>query len=145
MPKTTRAKVVAADPQRVWGYAADPSKLPRWWPNIERVERKSSDDYTRWAISPRGRAVAMTFALADLAEGRMVTWEQQIEGTVFARSLRSASETLKVEPAGDSTKVELTIRRRMRGTARLGALFIAKAQRREIDQALSQLSEALNG
>lgn len=145
MPRTRRSRLLAASPQEVWSFAADPGKLPRWWPDTERVERSSGEDYTRWVLSPRGRAVAMRFRLGHLEQGASVTWNQEIEGSIFERSLRSASERLTLHPRQAGTLVELEIRRRMRGTARFGAAFIARAQKQQLERALDRLEEAVDG
>ena len=75
----------------------------------------------------------------------MVNWVQVIEGTIFSRSLKSATETLLITDDGSATKVQLEIKRKMRGTAKLGALFVARAQKKELDAALDHLEAALDG
>ncbi|MEI6447817.1 MAG: SRPBCC family protein [Actinomycetes bacterium] len=145
MPRTKRTRALDADPEKVWALAADPAKLPRWWPEVDRVDRPDGNSFTKWVVSPRGRAVAMTFSLADLEEGRHVRWVQQLEGTPFARSLRSGAEEVTVEEAGAGSKIELVIERRMKGTARLGGLLISRGQRRELDEALDRLEARLSG
>jgi hypothetical protein len=87
----------------------------------------------------------MTFSLADLDDGRHVRWVQELEGTPFARSVKSAAEEVSVEETDGGSRIELVIERRMKGTARLGGLLIARGQRRELDQALDRLEVRLDG
>ncbi len=87
----------------------------------------------------------MTFTLADIDQGRHVRWVQQVEGTPFARSLRSAAEEVTVEETEGGTRIELVIERRMKGTARFGGLLVSRGQRRELDRALDSLVVRLDG
>lgn len=147
MPTTSRERLIPGDPDRVWSYAADPGRLPRWWPKVERVERSGPDDFTKWVLSPRGRAVALEFRLDQVEPGRFVRWEQRIDGTIFQRSLRAAAERIEFRESDDGrgVTVKLTIERKMRGTARLGGLMIARAQGRELDEALDSLERSFSG
>lgn len=141
MPTASVALEVPGAAESIWDWVADPARLPRWWPAVDRVDRPSSDVYTRWVRSPRGNAVAMTFRLSELEPGRRAVWTQQLEGTAFERSIRSAEETIEIVPEADSTVVRLTLRRRLRGTARLGSAFIGRGQRRELEMARAALED----
>lgn len=145
MPKVTRSRLVGAEPSAVWKLVGDPAKLPRWWPAVERVDRPEPGRFTKWVISPRGKAVPMSFRLAGSGPGLSVRWEQELAGTAFERAIRSASEELSVEPADGGSTVRLCLNRRLRGTARLGFLFISRGQRRELESALDRLQERVDG
>ena len=131
--------------EKAWAYAADPSRLPRWWPAVERVDRIDEENYTRWVMSPRGRAVPMAFRLEQLEAGRKVCWEQELTGTAFARSVRSSQETIEVVSTAGGSTVVISIRRRLRGTARLGSLLVHRGQRRELGAAVENLKANLDG
>ena len=134
---------VNAAPERSWAYVADPSRLARWWPSVDRVDRPTEASYTRWVLSPRGRAVPMHFQMIELLPGEKVTWEQDLAETAFARSVRRSCEIFEVSPNGSGSAIRLTIQRSLRGTAMLGALFVARAQKRELKLAANALQEAL--
>lgn len=141
MPRTSRSRVISAEPQRVWNLVGDPGKLPRWWPRVDRVDRPDPATLTKWVRSPRGRAVAMRYHLAASVGGESLCWEQEITGTPFARSVSRSVETIEALPAAGGTKVTLTIRRHLRGTAKMGALLVARGQRKELDEALDRLEQ----
>jgi len=71
--------------------------------------------------------------------GKFCSWEQDLVGTPFARSVVEAIESIRVEPTAQGSLVTLTIRRKMRGTAKMGALLVARGQRKELDEALNRL------
>jgi len=131
--------------EKAWAYAADPSRLPRWWPAVERVDRTDEESYTRWVMSPRGRAVPMAFRLAELEAGHKVCWQQDLVGTAFARSVKSSQETIKVVASASGSTVDLSIRRRLKGTARLGSILVHRGQRRELNAAAENLKANLDG
>ena len=87
----------------------------------------------------------MSFRLAEIEPGRKVVWQQELDGSLFAKSLRSAEERIEVTAIDERCVVELTICRRVKGTARFGSAFIARAQRAEIEKALDSLEGALGG
>ena len=142
---TSRVRItVTRSAVDAWSLAADPSRLGRWWPEVDRVDRPTEGSYTRWVRSPRGRAVPMSFSLVSLEPNRSIAWEQLLEGTPFAKAVRSSVESIAI--AGeDPTVIELSIRRKLRGTARLGWPFIVRGQRRELSAAAGNLKRALDG
>ncbi len=85
----------------------------------------------------------MTFDLAELEPGVRVGWAQQIHSTPFERSVRSSLEVIEVEAADSGSRVSLSIVRKLKGTAKLGAYFVAKGQQRELESAALTLSEVL--
>ena len=107
MPRTSRRRSIAADPESVWRIAGDPAKLARWWPRVERVDRPSPDRFVKWLTSARGRAVPMAFRLVEAEPGIYACWEQEIEGTAFERSVRSSRESIRIEAVDGGTSVAL--------------------------------------
>ncbi|MEI7889158.1 MAG: SRPBCC family protein [Actinomycetes bacterium] len=143
---TARCQIELSVPaEKAWAYAADPSRLGRWWPAVERVDRADDENYTRWIMSPRGRAVPMAFKLEALEPGHKVTWQQQLAGTAFARSVRSSTETIEVVGTETGSTVGLSITRRLKGTARLGGFLVRRGQRRELKAAVENLRANLDG
>jgi carbon monoxide dehydrogenase subunit G len=81
----------------------------------------------------------MRYRLAENRIGEFISWEQDLAGTPFARSVLQAVEAIQAEPADGGTKVTLTIRRKLKGTAKMGSLLVARGQRKELDEALRRL------
>jgi uncharacterized protein YndB with AHSA1/START domain len=139
MPTVVRSRVVGAPRERVWELVSDPYHLPRWWPTVQRVEDVSDDAWTTVATSSRGRAVRFDWSRVYISAPERIVWRQELDQTPFERFLRESLTGVILEPAGDSTKVELRIVRKMRGLARFGGIQMRRAVRRELDGALDQL------
>jgi uncharacterized protein YndB with AHSA1/START domain len=139
MPTVVRSRVVGAPRERVWELVSDPYHLPRWWPTVQRVEDVSDDAWTTVATSSRGRAVRFDWSRVYISPPERIVWRQELDQTPFERFLRESLTGVILEPAGDSTKVELRIVRKMRGLARFGGIQMRRAVRRELDGALDQL------
>lgn len=135
---------ISAPADKVWSYAADPARLPRWWPAVDRVDRPDPESYTRWVMSPRGKAVPMAFSLSSLRAGESVEWIQVLAGTPFAKAIGSSTESISVAEADAGSEVTISINRRLKGTARLGSFFVRRGQKRELASAAAQLKEALD-
>jgi hypothetical protein len=70
-------------------------------------------------------------------------WRQELAQTPFERFLRESVTGVILQPAGEATKVELRIVRKLRGLARFGGLQMRRAVRRELDGALDQLEAVI--
>jgi len=145
VPRTEVALRLAVDGDELWRLVGDPGKRPRWWPNVDRVDRPDPATLVKWVISPRGKAVEMRYTLAEAGPGLRLRWAQQLEGGPFERSLRSCIEEIRVEQEGESSVLRLSIERKLRGTAALGGVFIARGQRRELRAALDRVQERFGG
>ena len=143
MPTITRSRTIAATRQQVWDLVSDPYHLPRWWPNVQRVEDVSDNGWTTVATSSRGRAVRFDWSRVYIDAPERTVWRQELAQTPFERFLRESVVGLILEPEGERTKVELRIVRRMRGLARFGGIQMRRAARRELDGALDQLEAVL--
>jgi uncharacterized protein YndB with AHSA1/START domain len=138
-----RARTVGAAPETVWAVVGDPHHLPRWWPRVERVESVDAEAWTCVMRSDRGNLVRADYRLVDSQERRRREWAQQLEGSPFERLLREHRTRVSLSPAGGGTEVELSVVSRGRGTARLGAFMMRRAQRRQLDEALETLAEVV--
>jgi uncharacterized protein YndB with AHSA1/START domain len=143
MPTVVRSRTIAAPQQQVWELVSDPFHLPRWWPTVQRVEDVSDEGWTTVATSKRGRAVRFDWSRVYSEPPKRTVWRQELAQTPFERFLRESVTGVILEPAGDATKVELRIVRRLRGLARFGGVQMRLAARRELDGALDQLEAAL--
>jgi uncharacterized protein YndB with AHSA1/START domain len=143
VPTVVRNRTIAAPQQAVWDLVSDPYHLPRWWPNIARVEDVSDDAWTTVATSSRGRAVRFDFTRVHRDEPNRVVWRQELAQTPFERFLRESVTGVLLDAQGDATRVELRLVRRLRGLARFGGVQMRRAARRELDEALAQLEAVL--
>jgi uncharacterized protein YndB with AHSA1/START domain len=141
--------VIAAPPQAVWELVANPHHMPRWWPLAVRVEdvREGADGKgIAWTVvlkSDRGTTVRADFKQAHVQGRELFGWEQEVEGTPFARILKSASVEIEIRPDGEGTRVALTSDEALRGLSRLGGSMIRTAARRRLDEALDGIERAL--
>ncbi len=150
MPKVSRSRVIAADPERVWGLVSDPYGLPRWWPRARRVEDVRADPgeepaWTTVLETERGTSVRADFRCTAFEPETMLAWEQQIEGTPFERILRRSSMEVGVGTDAAGTRVTLTSDESLRGLSRLGATMMRGASRRRLEEALDGIDRALVG
>ncbi len=148
MSTTSRSRTIAADPQEVWAVVADPHHLARWWPRVKRVEGVDGTAFTEVLTSNRGRQVRADFHVLISQRPTRQRWAQDVEGTPFARVLRSAETEVRLEAAdaGAGTQVTLELSQLTNGfLARLGTFFIRRAARDTLDQALDGLSHIMGG
>jgi carbon monoxide dehydrogenase subunit G len=142
--------VIAAPPQQVWELVADPHHMPRWWPLAVRVEdvREADNGELAWTVvlrTDRGTTVRADFKRDQDEPGALFGWAQEVEGTPFARILKSASVQVALAADGSGTRVELTSDEALRGMSRLGGSMIRNAARRRLDEALDGIERALVG
>jgi uncharacterized protein YndB with AHSA1/START domain len=139
VPTVVRSRTIAAPQQRVWELVSDPYHLPRWWPTVQRVEDVSDGAWTTVATSSRGRAVRFDWSRVSVEPPERIVWRQELAETPFERFLRESVTGVILERAGDGTKVELRIVRKLRGLARFGVIQMRLAARKELDGALDEL------
>jgi uncharacterized protein YndB with AHSA1/START domain len=151
MPRITRTRTIPASPHQVWELVSDPYSLPRWWPRtsrVENVDRKSSGKRSQWTKvleTAEGRGVRADYRCLSSAEGERYVWEQQLEGTPFARHLRSSTVEIGLRPDGEGTAVSLTSTQTLRGMSRLGSPMMRGGQGKILDEALDGIEQALSG
>ncbi len=141
--------MIAAPVPEVWGLVSDPYSLPRWWPRtsrVENVEQKSAGKRSQWTKvleTSEGRGVRADFRCLSSAENERYVWEQQLEGTPFARHLRSSRIEVALRENGDGTQVDLSSVQSLKGMSRLGSPMMRRAQGAILDEALDGLERAL--
>jgi hypothetical protein len=126
--------------------------MPRWWPNVARVEGVEEDRFTLVFQTRRKRPVRMDFhVLASDApdtggeRSGHRAWEQEVRGTPFERVLESSVTEVLVDRAhGGTTQVTLAQAQRLRGYSRGGALLLRRATDKRLDDALDALEQILS-
>lgn len=152
MPVIRRSKTIDAPAEQVWALIADPHHIPRWWPAVTRIEGVEDDCFTQVRTTRKGRAVRMDFRLVESEPpvrtgerpGRLV-WEQELEGTPFERLLREAVTEIALEPAGERTRVTITLNQKLRGYSRTGGFMLRRGPGGQLDEALAGLADAVGG
>ena len=147
--RVTRKRTIAAPVGEVWKLISDPYNLPRWWPRVARVEnvdRKDGGRRSQWTKvlqTAEGRGVRADYRCLSSAENERYVWEQELEGTPFARHLRSSSVEVGLRGDGEQTEVELSSVQVMRGMSRLGSPLLRRGQGEILDEALNGIEGAL--
>lgn len=149
MARVTRRRTIAAPVGEVWGLVSDPYSLPRWWPRVSRVEnveQKSAGRRSQWTKvleTSEGRGVRADYRCLSAAENERYVWEQQLEGTPFARHLRSSRIEIALRPDGEGTQVDLSSVQSLKGLSRLGSPMMRRGQGEILDEALDGIEAAL--
>lgn len=144
MPAVRRARTIAASSHALWDVIADPSHLPRWWPDVVRVEEATPLAWTTVSSTPKGALVRADFTRIAAEEPCRLAWRQEIEESPFERILSESSTEVRLDPAADgSTSVELRTVQRLRGYARFGGFLFRRATRVKLDEALSGLARLM--
>ena len=76
-------------------------------------------------------------------DGTAYAWEQEIEGSPFAKVLKSSVTRFELSPADDGTRVAVEQEQRMRGMSRLGGFMLRRATGDQLNEALDGLEHAL--
>jgi uncharacterized protein YndB with AHSA1/START domain len=144
VPKVTRARTIGASPDRVWEVVSDPAHLPRWWPDVVRVEDATSLAWTTVLSNGKGKAVRADYTRTSAEEPRRIVWRQEIEESPFERILAESITEIDLDAEGDAhTRVRLRAVQKLRGMSRLGGFMFRRATRQKLDQALDGLERAL--
>jgi uncharacterized protein YndB with AHSA1/START domain len=158
VPTARASRTIAASVEELWELVLDPHHLPRWWPRVTRVEDVEGDAFTEVMTTAKGKVVRADFNVVRSDVGtRTLTWAQQVQGTPFARLLRSAETELRLLPASPSsaavaspagpvgTEVRIELRQALTGFfPRFGGFMVRRAAAATIEQALDGL-ERISG
>jgi uncharacterized protein YndB with AHSA1/START domain len=128
---------------------SDPYHLPRWWPRVRRVEdvherrRGSGSQWTKVLQAKSGKDVRADYRCLYSRDGTAYAWEQEIEGSPFAKVLKSSVTRFELSPEDGGTRVAVEQDQRLRGMSRLGGFMLRRATREQLDEALDGLEHAL--
>jgi uncharacterized protein YndB with AHSA1/START domain len=139
MPVTTRERTIAADQRRVWEVLEDPHHMPRWWPEVKRMEEVDADRFTQVYFTKRGRPVRMDFRVLVSEPPWRRVWEQEVAGTPFERVLSQALTEVVLEPVDGGTRVTVALDQKLKGYSRTGGFLLRRAMRKRLDEALEGL------
>ena len=149
MPRVSRRRTIASPVDEVWKLISDPYSLPRWWPRtgrVENVEQKSAGRRSQWTKvleTSEGRGVRADYRCLSSAEGERYVWEQELEGTPFARHLRSSRIEIGLREQEGGTRLNLTSVQTLKGMSRLGSPMMRRGQGAILDEALDGVERAL--
>lgn len=139
MPSVSRRLAIAATPTQLWDLVSDPHHLPRWWPDVQRVEGVEPDRFTQVLYTRKGRPVRIDFLITASEPPQRQVWEQELAGTPFERVLSESVIEVMIEPGQEGSSVTISQRHRLRGYSRTGGWMLRRATRRKLDQALEEL------
>jgi uncharacterized protein YndB with AHSA1/START domain len=140
----TRTRRIAADQRRVWELIADPHRRPQWWPGLTRVEGVTPEQWTEVFTTKRGKPVRLDFHLLQADPPWRLLWEQELEGTPFARVLAESLTEVVLEPDGNATLVTIAQRQKLKGYSRTGGLLLRRGGASRLDGALQGLANLLS-
>ena len=158
MASVSRSRTIALPAEELWETIRDPHHLPRWWPRVTRVEDVEDGAFTEVMRTRKGKLVRADFnvVVCDDAE-HSLTWAQRVEGTPFARLLKSAETEVRLtsttavaaqsrggaeEPgaSGPATAVTIELRQVLNGMSpRFGGFMVRRAARATVEEALDGL------
>jgi hypothetical protein len=130
---------------------SDPHHLWRWWPKVagvEGVQERKRGTGTLWTNvlkTSAGKNVRANFRCLYSKEPAAYAWEQEIDGTPFAKVLRSSVTALDLSEQEGGTLVTLESDQKLRGLSRLGGFMLRRATATQLDEALDGLGRALSG
>jgi uncharacterized protein YndB with AHSA1/START domain len=146
VPRIRRSRTLPSPPEALWEILADPYHLPRWWPNVERVEVATEVGWTEVMRTEKGRTVRASFTRIAADAPRRLAWRQELAGSAFARVLSESTTEVRLQPtAQGGTHVTLALVQRLRGMARFGILMVRRAGVRRLDEALDGLERIAVG
>jgi carbon monoxide dehydrogenase subunit G len=147
--KTSRSRSIAAPQPEVWELVSNPYHLARWWPKVARVEavqERSRGKGTLWTKvlqTQAGRQVRADFRCLYSKAPSAYGWEQEIEGSPFAKVLRSSEIGIGLEESDGRTLVTLRAEQKLRGLSRFGGFMLKRATNRQLEDALDGLERTL--
>ena len=145
MPRVRRKRTVSAPSDAVWELISDPHHLPRWWPQVQRVEDVTNDAWTNVLRTPKGKTVRADYTRVEWRPRTKIVWRQEVEESPFEAILDEATTTIELEPAdGDAaTEVAIVSDQELHGRYKFGGFMLRRATRRQLNEALDGIERAV--
>ncbi len=146
MPRVTRRRQIDASPSDVWKLVSDPYSLPRWWPRVgrvENVEQKSAGRRSQWTKVLETSEGRGDYRCLSSAENERYVWEQDLEGSPFARHLRGSRIEIGLRSRDGGTQVNIVSVQTLKGMSRLGSPMMRRGQGSILEEALDGIERAL--
>ena len=112
---------------------------------VENVERRSGGRRSQWTKvleTSEGRGVRADYRCLSSAEDERYVWEQELEGTPFARHLRSSRIEIGLREAGGGDRGRPRSVQTLNGMSRLGSPMMRRGQGAILDEALDGIEGA---
>ena len=139
-----RHRKIAAASDAVWDLVSDPHHLPRWWPQVQRVEEVTGDAWTKVLKTKRGRTVRADYTRVSWRPRHEIVWRQEVEESPFEAILDESVTTIALEPLNDDeTRVQLSAEQELHGRYRFGGFMLRRATKRQLDEALDGIEQAV--
>jgi hypothetical protein len=113
---------------------------------VENVEKKPGGKRTQWTMvleTAEGRGVRADFRCLSSAENERYVWEQELEGTPFARHLNASRIEIGLRGSDRGTAVTIASVQTLKGMSRLGSVMMRRGQAAILNEALDGISRAL--
>jgi hypothetical protein len=114
---------------------------------VENVQQRGSGRRSHWTQvleTSEGRGVRADFRCVSAAEAERFVWEQEVEGTPFAKHLKASRVEIGMREKGEGgTEVSLSSEQQLRGMSRLGGTLMRRGQGAILDEALDGIERAL--
>lgn len=144
MRSVVRSRTLPADQAALWQLVSDPYHLPRWWPQLQRVEDATEESWTKVLQSSRGRVVRADYSRVEADPPRRIAWRHEVDESPFEAILADSIVVITLEPEhGGRTRVEMRAEQKLRGSYRFGGFMLRRATRRQLDDALDGLERAV--
>jgi carbon monoxide dehydrogenase subunit G len=106
-----------------------------------RVEDVEEDAFTEVMRTAKGKSMRADFRLLETdAQAHSLIWEQQLEGTPFARVLKEARTRVSLQEADGGTRVTIELEQKLNGFfPRFGGFMVRRAAQTTLDEALDGL------
>lgn len=111
--------------------------------DVHERRRGSGSQWTMVLQTKSGKDVRADYRCLYSRDGTAYAWEQEIEGSPFAKVLKSSVTRFELSPADDGTRVAVEQEQRMRGMSRLGGFMLRRATGDQLNEALDGLEHAL--
>jgi len=141
MPDASRTRTIAMPIEELWEMISDPHHLPRWWPRVTRVEDVEDGAFTEVMKTRKGKLVRADFKIVACdGAAHSLTWAQLLEGSPFARVLKSAETEVRLQAGSvQETEVTIELRQALNGVSRFGGYMVRRAARATLEEALNGL------